>query len=358
MIFILLLTGLTVNAQSVKRSLIVESKVHTGMVLPFYEALDYLLQDDIYAFDLSLSFPTYGKDFWEKLYRYPSPGIGLSYWSLGNNDVFGKAFALYSFINVPVIKRTDKFSFNYQISFGGAYLSKRFDVIENHLNRAIGSHANVYLRLGLDCKIRIFPNSHLVFEAGTTHFSNGKTRSPNYGLNAGSFSLGFNHIFNNTGNKIQDPEIPAIEKHYYKSVIYSAGTKVYDNLFGKRYFISAVSYNIERIINHKRRLGLGADLSYDGSISEALAGEDGIPDADFNNLFRFGLHVSYGIRYKQFMMGIQAGHYLYSKYTVLTRVYNRISVQYLFTENVTGRIAIKSHLGKADCLEFGLGYCW
>ncbi|MDQ1297138.1 MAG: hypothetical protein QG611_1117, partial [Bacteroidota bacterium] len=49
-----LLTGLPGNAQLVTKPFIIEPKVHTGMILPFYEALDYLIRDDIYAFDLSL----------------------------------------------------------------------------------------------------------------------------------------------------------------------------------------------------------------------------------------------------------------------------------------------------------------
>jgi hypothetical protein len=56
--------------------------------------------------------------------------------------------------------------------------------------------------------------------------------------------------------------------------------------------------------------------------------------------------------------GIQIGHYLYSQYTVLTKVYSKISVQYLITEHLLGSVAIKSHMGKADCLEWGVGYYW
>lgn len=358
LIFILLLTGLAAKAQLVDRPIIIESKVHTGIILPFYKAMNYLRQNDIYAFDLSVSLPSYGKDFWEKLYRYPRQGVGYSFWNLGNNEILGKAYALYGYINIPFFKRTEKFSLNYQISLGGAYLSKKFDVYENHLDRAIGSHANVYVRLGIDGKIRLFPRCELVLEAGTTHFSNGKTRSPNYGINACSFSLGLNYLFNNNGTKMQEPEIPLPGKRYVQSVIYSAGSKVYDNLLGKRYFTSSVSYNVERLIDLKRKIGLGADFFYDGSIKEALASADGSPEKDFTKLIRVGLHTSYAIRYKQLIMGIQIGYYLYSKYTVLTPVYNRISIQYLLTKNMIGSIAIKSHMGKADCLEYGIGYNW
>jgi hypothetical protein len=328
------------------------------MNLPFYKALGYLIKDDIYAFDLSVSLPAYGKDYWEKIYRYPRQGMGFSYWSLGNNEVFGKAYALYTFMNIPVYKASEKLSFNYQISAGVAYLPRDFDVYQNHLNRAIGSHTNIYIHLGIDGRIKLFPRSELVIEAAATHFSNGKTRSPNYGINAGSVSLGFNHIFNSEGVVVQDPEIPRFEKQYVQSLIYSAGSKVYDNLLGTRYFVTSLSYNLERILNLKRKIGVGADFSYDGSIKEALADADGIPEKDFEKLIRVGLHTSYAIRYKQLIMGVQIGYYLYSKCTIITPVYNKISVQYLFTKNIMGSISIKSHMAKADCLEYGIGYLW
>jgi hypothetical protein len=358
LIFILVLIKLTGNAQIVKRPFIIETKVHAGMNFPFYKALTYLINDDIYAFDLSVSFPTFGENYWEKLYNYPRTGAGISVMGLGNNEVFGTAYALYGFFNAPLFEPSDKLSFNYQVAFGAAYLPKIFDVYENHLNRAIGSHINTYIRLGIDSKMKIFRHSELILEAGFTHISNGKTRSPNYGINEGSISLGINYFFNDYVTGITEPEIPAIRQKFIQSVIYSAGSKVYDNLFGVKYFTSSVSYNLERFINHVSKIGIGADLSYDGSISEALASDDGIPEKDFSKLIRSGLHASYAIRYKKLLMGINVGYYYYSKYTVLSRVYNKILVQYLVTENIFGSIAIKSHMGKADCLEFGIGYCW
>jgi hypothetical protein len=358
LILILLSIVITGNAQLVNRPGIIESKIHTGMSLPFFDALKYLARDDIYALDLSIGFPTYGKDYWERLYNYPRTGVGFSYWSLGNNEVLGIAYALYNYLNIPILKRTEKFSLNYQISYGVAYLSKKFDLSENHLNRAIGSHANIYFRLGIDCKIRLFPRCEMVIEAGTTHFSNGKTRSPNYGINDGSVSLGFNYLLNENGITKQEPEIPKISKRYIQSVIYSAGAKVYDNLYGKTFFISSVSYNLERCLNQKRKIGLGADFFYDGSISEGLAIKEGTPENDFAKLIRFGLHTSYAIQYKKLIMGIQIGGYLYSRYYDTSNIYSRIFIQYMITSNIAGRIGIKSHLGKADFTEWGLGYCW
>lgn len=115
---------------------------------------------------------------------------------------------------------------------------------------------------------------------------------------------------------------------------------------------------MDRLINHKMKIGLGADVFYDGSISEALKSEDGAPEENFSRLIRAGLHVSYSVRYKQLIMGIQAGDYLYSKYTVLTRIYSRVTLQYMFTENIACSMAVRSHMGKADCTEYGIVYYW
>ena len=97
---------------------IIEPRLHYGLVIPFYDAIKYLVHDNATGFELLLGFPTYGKDFWEKLYRYPRVGAGYSCWNLGNKKIFGTAHALFGFFNAPVLELNDKLSVNYQISFG------------------------------------------------------------------------------------------------------------------------------------------------------------------------------------------------------------------------------------------------
>jgi hypothetical protein len=222
----------------------------------------------------------------------------------------------------------------------------------------MSSRFNIYIRLGIDSRIRLSQRSELVIEAGTSHFSNGKTRSPNYGINAGTVSIGFNHLFYNGKYIYKEPEIPPLRKKYVQSVTFMGGVKVYDNLLNRKYFTSSVSYNAERFLSHRRKIGLGADLSYDGSISEALQDPEGNPENDVAKMIRFGLHASYSAQYKRLMAGIQIGYYIYSKYIVLTPVYNKLTIQYFITSSITGSVAVKSHWGKADCFEYGLGFYW
>lgn len=355
---ILLLTIFTGHSQSAKRPVVIETNIHTGLVFPLYEALSYLIEDDVYAIDISVNFPTYGKEYWEKLYNYPRPGAGYSFWTLGNNDVFGKAHALYGFMNMPITRISDKFSLNYQISTGIAYITRKFDIPENHINRAVSTHLNIFFRFAVDARVKYNPRSEFVIEAGGSHFSNGKIKSPNYGLNAGTISLGFNLLIGNHAEIKKEPVIPESHKRYIHSVNYSAGIKVYDNLFDNKYFTSSISYNLEKVFNHKRRIGAGADLFYDGSINEALAVEEGKTDDNLKNLFRAGLHLSYATRYKNLITGFQAGHYIYSKYTVLTNIYFRLSAQYMFSDHLSGGVVLRSHFGKADCIELGAAYHW
>lgn len=358
LIFFLFAAGLVINAQPLKRPFIIESRMHAGLNLPFYKALDYLIEENIYSFDISVGLPTYGKDYWEELYNYPETGVGYSFWSLGNNEVMGKAHVIYGYINFPLLRPEHRFSLNYQTSLGGAYMPRIFDIKENHLNRAMGSHLNIYFRLGIDIRLKISPVSSMVMEAGIMHFSNGKTRSPNYGINAGSISLGFNYMFNAEKRGIQTTEFPELSRKYIQSVIFSAGSKTYDDLSGKRYLSSSLSYNIDRFMDHKRKIGLGADFFYDGSIGTALEDNDGMAGKEFITLIRIGLHGSYAIRYKKMIMGVDLGHYLYSKYKILTNIYNRLSIQYVLSKNISANMAIKSHWGKADCMEWGIGYSW
>ena len=357
-IFLILAAGLQAIAQPDGRPFVIKSGIHSGLNLPFYKALDYLIEDDIYAFDISIGFPSYGKDHWERLYNYPTTGMGYSLWTLGNDEVLGRAHAIYGYMSIPVLKKSGNFSLDFLAATGAAYLPYRFDIEGNHLNRAIGSNFNIYIRLGIQNRIRINNKAAVLLEAGTTHFSNGKTRSPNYGINAGSVSVGFSYLFNEKYGVVKEPEIPQIKKEYIHSLVWSAGSKTYDNLLNNRYLSTSITFNIERYVRHAGKAGLGAVAFYDGSISEALAAEKDRADEGLSKLVRLGLHASYAYRYKNMMAGLQIGHYLYSKYKVLTHIYNRISVQYLFTENIFGSIAIKSHWGKADCLEYGIGYTW
>ena len=336
----------------------IDSEVHYGFIIPHHKSITYLLDKHVRGFELNISRPAYGNHIWEQLYRYPRTGVGYFFCDYGNPEVLGKVHALFSFINIPIIRNHNNHHLlNYQISFGMSCLTKRFDVYENYLNSAIGTHLNIYFRLGFDTKIPISEKLELLGEIGFTHCSNGKIRSPNYGLNVLSGSLGLNYYINKAKKERIKLELPENYKRNYYSLIYSAGVKVYDNLNERHYFISSLSFDYERHLNFKRRIGIGADLFYDKSISEALA-VDGELDEDIANLFRFGLHFSHTLVYNKTLMSVNIGRYLYSKYTDLSLFYSRLALKYKVSSHILLNLSLKAHSAKADFIEWGIGYYW
>ncbi len=340
------------------KNVYIDSKLHYGFIIPHHKSIAYLLERHVYGFEINASKSTYGRHIWEQLYRYPRTGMGYVYFDYGNPEVLGKVHALYGFMNIPLIRNENNSClFNYRISFGMSYLTKRFDVHENYLNTAIGSNINIYFRLGFDTRIPVSENIEILGEIGFTHCSNGKVKSPNYGLNVLSGSIGLSYFINSTGRQRAVLELPEDYKRNWFSVIYSAGGKVYDNLFGRHYFISSLSFDYERNINIKRRIGLGADFFYDGSIREALA-VDGELNEDLANLFKVGLHGSHTLIYNRLLMTVNVGRYLYSRYTDLSLFYSRLALRYKLGGHVLLNLSLKAHNAKADFVEWGVGYYW
>ena len=178
------------DQNSILNNIYIDSKFHYGFIVPHHESIAYLLEKHVKGLELNISWQTYGNHIWEQLYRYPRTGIGYFFCDYGNPKMLGKVHALFSYLNIPIIKNHNNHHLlNYQISFGMSYLTKRFDLYENHLNTAIGSNLNIYFRLGFDTKIPVSEKFELLGEIGFTHCSNGKIKSPNYGLNVLSGSL-------------------------------------------------------------------------------------------------------------------------------------------------------------------------
>ena len=89
---------------------------------------------NIQVFQLTLGQKSYGKTYWDQLYRYPDRGVGYCYVNLGNPDALGNANALYYYLRIPIVKWT-KFSINYKISGGLAYINQENIAIGSHIDR-------------------------------------------------------------------------------------------------------------------------------------------------------------------------------------------------------------------------------
>jgi len=157
-----------------------------------------------YGFAIDYSRKTTGKKYWQYAHNYPQMGLQFSARNLGNNGVYGNAFALLPYLEFNVIE--SRFGiFQIKHGTGIAYASKRYHTTQNPDNLLISSGINATSLL--DFGYRIFTGSRSDFKLGLAihHLSNGGFQLPNHGMNTCFLYTGFSFY----------PEGRAVEKKAY-----------------------------------------------------------------------------------------------------------------------------------------------
>lgn len=360
LVFVIFLSIFSVMAGTAQNSWFhgIESAGQSGFIMPHNRSIDYMTSEYVNAFHLNLVRETDGDKLWEKLYGYPSLGFGFYHGSLGNNHVYGKSYSLYSYFEAPAFRYPDLFEINYRLSYGLSYVTKTFELYRNYNNIAIGTHLNLHFNLMLNLIIPFNNHFKLFSSAGFTHFSNGKIKSPNKGLNVVSGGLGIRYMFSPAEKEAFDPEsIPPVKKKNHYTIIWSNGIKDYSRFDQNKYYIYSLAFNYHRKYKHWGQWGTGLDLFYDGSLINLTETRSG--GGFFNkNLYRLGLHGSQEFLIGDFSLGLQLGYYLYSKVFYITNIYSRVSLKYKITPFLLANISLKSHNANAEFIEFGVGYSW
>ena len=340
-----------------------ENKYHYGFIWAHSSVINYFAKGHVPCIEINIGRQTDGKQYWHQVLGNPSVGVGYYWANLGNPDILGNVNAVYYYINIPIIKKSN-FTFNYNLAAGLSYLSKCFDIKDNYYNVAIGSHFNSYLNVSIDTKIRLFPRLLLINGIGITHFSNGSVMVPNLGLNVIAYNCGIKYLLSREKNKpVQTiPDHIATSKDKFKrvnefSIIYAAGAKEIHPPGERKYFISLISANIDRIFSYKRKAGLGIDVFYDGSISKKFQNE-----GEFNiktvDLIRPGIHISHDLVFNKLSFTTQLGVYIFTKWEGDGYFYHRFGLKYKFTEHFFANLTLKTHYANADFTEWGFGYCF
>lgn len=310
--------------------------------------------DNMKGAEISLSTQSKGTHYWEYLYRYPRYGMAYTYSNFNNKDVFGYAHALFSFIDIPLYRTQSKFSLNYEIALGLAAFTKTYDVYENPLNLTISSTINVYIGLDLEARYKLNKNNELKAAVELSHYSNGKTKSPNLGINALSASLGWLHTLKPEWESVNTVERPAHKKHIVEMVL-NMGGKRDDLLNDEVYLITTLVGDYYYSGFTKYAFGGGFDLFYDESLA--------ITNAETNNIvlnsgdnYQAGFHLGLMARYNKMSVILQAGNYVHANFKKYTSVYSRLGLRYSITDQLLINLSLKAHYAIADYVEWGIGY--
>jgi hypothetical protein len=335
----------------------VEIKTHYAFLMPHHEHMLMLNQQNFPILQISFFRDgDHGFD-WQKLYRFPPHGISMVWSPLSSPDYIGQGFAVMPFVNFYLIKKK-KFSTSFFAGTGLGYISKPFDIRENYKNQAIGSRFNAAMMGQLEMRYRISDQISLSCGSSLTHFSNGKVKTPNLGINNVGFFVGYSQYFPVKENTREAKEVDFYKNtdKWEKNIFVAAAVKQNYPVGGKSYLYTDYSFNVKRVFSQKGKFGAGIDIFYDFSDKAhfEMIGYDE-PAIQYTKPAIYGL---YDFRLGRTSIFLHVGTYLYAyrKNQDVGMIYDRVGIQVYLSENISALVALKTHYAKADCIEWALNY--
>lgn len=308
-------------------------------------------------FELSYQKQTYGKQYWQAYFNYPTIGFSAFYSNLGNIDIIGKAYALYPFINFPLNKsKTNTFSFRMGVGLG--YLTNKYHPTENFHNTSIGSNVNAAISLTFEYKRYLSERYKISVFAGLTHFSNGSSTEPNNGLNIINAGLSATYLLKDAEEYIpkqySQQDFKKIKPEFYIGLSY--GTKRilvfqenYTSVFNLEFYV------LDRISNLSK-IGFGLDLVYDATDNIYVKNYYGYNfEPTFLQLLKPGISLAYELLMGDASFLFNFGYHPYGLDMSYGRWYQKLALKVDVGKYIFGKITLNTHFGAADFIGFGIG---
>ena len=400
-ILLTIFTISTISAQKVQTYELKAEYIY-GNILRHNQHLENLVKGPITGGELAVEWQTMGEKAWYQFLGFPKIGVGGVFMNLSNPDTLGNLFAIYPYLNIPIFK-SKHFNLYIKPGAGISYLNKTFkdatayypsgEVNLNRSNAAIGSHLNVYFTGSLNFEVPMAHGLSLTGDCGWNHASNGSVIQPNSGINMINTFIGLKYSPNYKDLKTPEKQaLPDIPKRLTTEIIVSGGLR---QLYYKdnRYFpIGSISIAEFYPLTNFYRMGLGVDAFYDGVFGEVNSSSTAsenvtkytrtyIKSNTLSNKFRAGISWQHELIMGKLTAGFHFGLYLYNpiknlepyskasqaplnkpliySYTIDNEdgwLYTRASLKYALSEHIFASIGLKTHLQKAEFIEWGLGY--
>ncbi len=197
-----------------------------------------------------------------------------------------------------------------------------------------------------------------------THFSNGRFKSPNIGINTYALSLGLNYNFDEEREYIKDSLPPS--RSYHEKIKFNLAFRTgksegpIPNL-GQRQFYHIGLYADKRF-NRKSAMQVGTDIFFSRYLQDYIAfcsvafpeGHKSYTAADVDYK-RIGLFVGYELFINKLSIEAQLGYYIYKPFDYEVDIYQRIGLKYYVYKNWFTGVGLKAHGGRAEAIEATVG---
>jgi len=324
-----------------------------GTIIKHSTKIKHFASTNPTGLELNLQYQTRGRKYWQQLYKYPRLGLSLIYLNY-QQPVLGQSFALSTYMSLPVLqKKTDRLHFRF--GTGLAYLSNKFDRVENPGNNVVSSTWNAVIQTRLEYEFPLHSQLSGLAAIGINHYSNGGNSKPNLGINIATATLGFNFTtYYKQPLMVQDP--PFLGRQNFLTLSSSLGFKQRSDFDTVQYVVKSVALTALHKINHKSTLLLGLEGFYDPSLVARRAWDPRVTPGTTPDIRRLGLNTGHELNFGSVAFGTQLGWYVYRPYKSDAPFYQRLETKVHLHQNFYLAASLKLHdFIKADIIEYRIG---
>lgn len=395
----------TKHKERIPPQYLIKANFIAGYILPLTTNLKNTAQPPVLGGELCLEFPSWGVYPWQQYLGDPSVGVAVSALDLGNRDILGQMIATYPYVLINCAK--GKYvQLQYKLGVGLAFMTRTWNDCDTlhgmdvpEANSAIGSIVNAYITTGLSLSFTLPSDVRIHLDAGYIHASNGTILQPNGGVNMLYGSLGASYTI--SPQQQQRPwrrRMPDFPYEWVLNITASAGSRELYYRDNRSYLIGSMHLGALYTACNWYGVGLGVDAFYDGVFNTqgftqdmTMAEFDSqtrytkfnrylIKEDNIANKFRVGVAVNNEFRIGRVALLFDWGVYVYDpirnayshehpKYGTHRPMfytydidkedgwnYFRLGIRARVWDNLYLQAAVKTHLQKAEMLEFGIGY--
>ena len=357
LLIILCFVGIKTNAQETMHKYSIEASYLYGNTLAHAEDIHHLITNHPTSLFVSFSKKTNGYKEWHLVFNYPDVGTYIMYQDY-KNEFLGKSYSVGGHYNFYFLNRNLQF----KVAHGISIVTDPYNKETNSKNKAFGSRIQGNFNIGLAYKKDNIYNG-LGFHTGIllTHNSNGRTKSPNSGINTFLVELGLNYNFDETLKIEKDTtnsEPFKSEKIKYNLVFRSGLNESSIINSGQEPFYH-IGLFVDKRLGRKSALQLGTELFLTNSAKNfikyqavAFPEKNISADADYK---RVGIFIGHELFINKLSIETQVGFYVYQPVKTDIFLYDRLAIKYYFNDKFYATSGIKTHLFLAEAYEFGVG---
>ena len=343
----------------------IETSAYFGQILKHTPDILFDVNHVSKGLSFNFKYQTYGKEKWSQYQRYPEMAVALVYFNFGDNDVLGQSIAIMPNVSVNILRKKKGYIY-FQLGTGLAYLNRPYNAVSNPKNNGIGSRWNNITMIQFVGGFRINDAWSTQLGMGLTHYSNGGTGLPNYGLNILMGSIGLKYTPNPVKQEdyIWDEDFLNIpEKRWGCQMHLDLAYGEFGAAGGPRFpiYIGSVAGTFH--FNRVNRMLFGLEAEYNTGVYHLINHASANSDKDYarSQARRVMFFVADEFLFGDFGILVQAGFYFKQKERLAGKIYNKLAVRYYFPPlgkpktQFFAAIYLKTHISVAEYIAIGMG---